>query len=176
MLSLALFLVGCSDNVEDTAKVDKDKITVVTKDTDSKNNDNSTKDVEKNFAFTINNITITIGDEAEDIIDELGKPKDCFESSSVTYQGVKTYCYNGFEVTTYIDKGIEYIASVLLVDNSVTTDEGIYIGSNLKDVINAYGNNYLESTGQYSYTKGDSELQFSHNDDKVVSILYIKKI
>lgn len=181
MLVLALFLVGCSEDEADNDKVEKDKTSVDTNNNskNSNNDDSNTKDenVESNFAFTSNNIIITIDDEAEGILDQLGEPMNYFEAPSCAYQGLdKTYYYNGFELTTYTDKGIDYIANILLVDDSVTTDEGIYIGSNKNDVINAYSNNYVESTGQYTYSKGDSELQFVFKDDIVISILYIKKI
>ena len=181
MLVLALLLVACSEDGTVSDNVNKQKTSENSNDNnaDSKNKDskNEDEDVEGNFAFKSSDVVITIDDEAEVILNKLGKPMKYFEAPSCAYQGLdKTYYYNGFEVTTYTDKGKDYIANILLVDDSVTTDEGIYIGSSKDDVVNAYGSEYVESTGQYSYSKGDSELQFIFENNLVVSILYIKKI
>ena len=181
MLVLALLLVACSEDGTVSDNVNKQKTSENSNDNnaDSKNKDskNEDEDVEGNFAFKSSDVVITIDDEAEVILNKLGEPMKYFEAPSCAYQGLdKTYYYNGFEVTTYTDKGKDYIANILLVDDSVTTDEGIYIGSSKDDVVNAYGSEYVESTGQYSYSKGDSELQFIFENNLVISILYIKKI
>lgn len=181
MFVLALLLVACSEDEAKNDNVNKQNSSDESKENnaDSKNGDGKEedKDVDDNFSFKKSDIVITIDDEAEAILNKLGEPMKYFEAPSCAYQGLdKTYYYSGFEVTTYTDKDTDYIANILLVDDSVATSKGIYIGSNRNDVVNAYGSEYVESTGQYSYSKGDSELQFIFKDDLVVSILYIKKI
>ncbi len=164
IIILALVLVGCSGGANEGKASDN-----VGKEEQGKASDN--------FAFKNNGLTIPIDGQAEEILDKLGEPMEYFEAPSCAYQGLdKTYYYNGFEITTYTEKEVDYVASVLLVDDTVTTDKGIYIGSSIDDMIKAHGEDYEEKTGQYTYTKGDSQLQFIFKDDLIVSILYTKII
>lgn len=185
-LSLALVACGSADGDKQD---DKDKNTTETKHPSEDSDEKETTDDEEgkdssedaystngNFAFKSNDILISIDDVYENVLNQLGEPMKYFEAPSCAYQGLdKTYYYNGFEVTTYTDeKEVDHIASVLLVDDTVTTQEGIYIGSSVEDIIDAYGSDYEEATGQYTYIKGDSELQFIIKDDAVASIMYTK--
>ncbi|NLJ90031.1 MAG: hypothetical protein GX323_03950 [Clostridiales bacterium] len=168
---LALVLGGCSSSDKGKAKDNNSQVDNV------KEPNSEGEDKIDNFAFKYNNIEMAIDDEAKEILDKLGEPMDYFEAPSCAYQGLdRTYYYNGFEITTYAEGEVEYIASILLVDDTVTTDKGVYIGSSVDDVIKAHGEDYEVNTGQFTYTKGDSQLQFIFKDDYVVSILYTKII
>ena len=185
ILIMALFMVGCSgddsgesNNNNQVVNSTEDDSNANDSDKESETQENSVNDEsDKNFAFKSKGIIIAIDDQAEGILKQLGDPMEYFEAPSCAYQGLdKTYYYNGFEVTTYTDQEVDYIASVLLVDDTVTTDKGVYIGSSVDDVVEAYGGDFEETTGQYTYSKGDSELQFIFKDDLVVSIMYMKII
>ena len=166
---LALTLVGCSSNGTGNSP----GISSTNKNSNSHANTDSTY----NYVFKYGGISIGIDDEAEEILEQLGEPMEYFEAPSCAYQGVdKTYYYNGFEITTYTDNNTDYIANVLLVDDSVTTQEGIYIGSSLDEVVNEYGLEYEASINQYVYTISETQLQFIFEDDVVISIMYGKDI
>lgn len=176
ILLLSLVLVGCSnDDSADPSDKNSDSGVEDTNDDDN-GSDNETSNSNNNFVFVNNNVSIAIDAVASNVLDELGEPMDYFEAPSCAYQGLdKTYYYTGFEVTTYTDEEeVDHIANVVLVDDTVETKEGIYIGASMEDVVSAYGDDYKESTNQYTYIQGDSELQFIFKEGLVASILYTK--
>jgi len=59
------------------------------------------------------------------------------------------------------------------MDDSVSTPEGIYLGSTVDDMISAYGDDYVESQGLYTYTLDDSNLQFITMEDEIIAINYL---
>ena len=177
VIILALVLVGCSSKDTGDGKTKDNNKADAAEGTDTKSGGDTSEDTSNNFAFKYDGIVMAIDAKAKEILDELGQPMDYFEAPSCAYQGLdRTYYYNGFEITTYAEGEVEYIASILLVDDTVTTDKGVYIGSSVEDVVEAHGQDYEENTGQYTYTQGDSQLQFIFKDDLVVSILYTKII
>jgi hypothetical protein len=152
VLMLSLVFAGCSNS-------------------ETGNNDPGT---EKNgYEFVSNGVNITMLAQAEDVLSELGEENTYFEAESCAYQGMdKIYTYNGFEVrTNEIDKK-DYVTSVILVDDSVATPEGVALFMTKEDMIEAYGDNYSEELGLYTYTMGESKLSFLIKDEEIISIEY----
>jgi hypothetical protein len=111
--------------------------------------------------------------DAAPIIEALGDPAQYFEAASCAFQGLdKIYTYNGFEINTYPNGDKDYISTVYFLDDSVTTDQGIYLGSTLDEVIDAYGEDYTQESGEYTYTLGQTKLAFIIEDETVTSITY----
>jgi hypothetical protein len=111
--------------------------------------------------------------EAAPVVEALGDPLDYFESESCAFKGLdKVYYYSGFELTTYPLDDVDYISTIDFKDDTVSTKEGIFIGSSLDDVKAAYGEDYKEENGFYTYTKGDSTLTFIMENDAVTAITY----
>lgn len=170
ILLVLLLLVGCSDaeptsTDNQTVEVDNDK--TQTKDK-TKQND------ESGFEFESNGVTIAINQEAKTVVEKLGDSLDYFEAPSCAFDGMdKIYTYNGFELHTYEVDGVDYVLSVIFLDDSVTTKEGVYLFSSLDDVLEVYGENYTENQGLYTYEKGDTTLSFLIENDEVVSIEYM---
>ena len=65
------------------------------------------------------------------------------------------------------------IRSCRLTDDTVTTGEGVYIGSSEDDVKAAYGEEGGDAEGMLSYTAGDVTLNFILEDGVVTSIEYL---
>lgn len=127
----------------------------------------------KGYVFEYNGTTIAMNEKAESILEDLGEPIDYFEAESCAFEGLdKIYTYSGFELNTYEIDGVDYVASVLLLDDSVSTKEGIYLYSNLNDVLSTYGNNYTKNLGMYTYELNKSKISFLIENDEVVSIEY----
>ena len=124
------------------------------------------------FAFTAGGATFTVGDEMGPVEAILGEPASYFEAESCAFKGLdKVYTYSGFTVSTNPkDDNTDLICSILLTDDSVTTIEGVYIGSPASAVIEKYG----EPSGDiYSYEKNGVSLVFVVENDTVVSIEYL---
>ncbi|MCR5431068.1 MAG: hypothetical protein K6E95_00775 [Lachnospiraceae bacterium] len=131
----------------------------------------------------------------EKIRNELGEPISYFEAKSCVFEGIdRMYTYPGFEVDVSPDgSGGEAVSSVYLLDDSITTPEGAYIGCSGNMIETLYGE---DETGKddeapdenanpefggtaddtndrsLSYVKGGIKLKFIIKDNAVVSICY----
>lgn len=92
------------------------------------------------FRFLYNDIPILPGDPASPVIEALGQPNSYTEEASCAFEGLdKTWVYSGFSLTTYPNGGEDYIHTIWFTDDSVTTEEGIFIGAAQQAVDAAYG-------------------------------------
>lgn len=129
--------------------------------------------VEATHSFTYDGTKVEMGVEANDVLEKLGEPKSVTEEASCAFDGLdKTYSYGSFYVTTYPNGQKENFYSAWFVDDSVATDEGIYIGSSKTDVENAYGKDAFDGINSFSVTKGKSKLTIIIEDDFVTDITY----
>ena len=127
------------------------------------------------YTFTFAGVKIATGVEAADVLASLGEANDTFTSESCAFGGEDTvYYYNGFQLSTNNETGVEKIFSVYLEDDSVATEEGISIGMTPEQVTAAYGEASSDSATGTSliYSKGDMTLTFTLENGVVSSILY----
>ena len=118
------------------------------------------------------NYAVQVNADMADVLAAMGEPQSYFEAESCAFKGLdKTYTYAGYVITTRPDGEKDFVNSILLTDDSVTTAEGIYIGSARADVTAAYGE--AEGEAMLSYTKGDCVLNFIFDGDTVLSIEYL---
>lgn len=116
---------------------------------------------------------VSVNADMSQVLAALGEPQSYFEAASCAFEGLdKTYTYSGFVITTRPEKDRDLINSILLTDDSVTTPEGIYIGSTAEDVVAAYGEGSRTETS-LSYTEGAYALSFILENDAVISIEYL---
>ena len=129
------------------------------------------------YAFETKGVTITMHGKAEPVLQGLGNALEYFEAESCAFQGMeRIYTYSGFEIHTYEADGIDYVAAVVFLDDSVSTKEGIYLFAGLKDVLDAYGDGYTKINDMYSYDLDGSRLSFLIENDEVTSIEYLAVI
>jgi hypothetical protein len=129
------------------------------------------------YAFVSGTTTIRIDDDAAAVLSALGAWSQYGESPSCLFDGLdKIYGYGGFRIQTYPKDGGEFVYSVELLDDSVTTPEGITIGSSRDDVLEQYGTDMRETSAAIIYTdKGDGvELMLSIRNGVVTNIQYKK--
>ena len=132
---------------------------------------------DKGYVFIVDDTEFVIGEDPTDSINKLDAKSDTFEAPSCAMQGEdKVYTYSGFTLTVHAEskKGPYKLMSILLTDDSVQTEEGIYIGKSRKDVEEVYGTK-KKKLSEYVYKKGVMELSFIFAKDKVVSIEYREK-
>lgn len=126
------------------------------------------------FVFQSNGVDIAMNAPADDVVEALGEPISTFEAPSCAFQGTDwTYTYDGFQVNTYPLDDVNYISSVVLTSDAVSTPEGLEIGGTLENMVAAYGEDYTEEYGQYTYTRGDSQLSVLIEDGAITSIEYL---
>ncbi len=125
------------------------------------------------FAYEHQGVTIPMNVDAAPIVEELGEPADYFEAASCAFQGLdKIFYYNGFELGTYPQGEKDYVSYVNLLDDTVTTEKGIYLGSTLEDMKEAYGEDYTSEGNAYIYRKGETKLTFIVENNVVTQITY----
>ncbi|MBD5133027.1 MAG: hypothetical protein HDT38_00925 [Clostridiales bacterium] len=126
------------------------------------------------YVFRSGDATVTIDQDMAEVLAALGEPKSYFEAESCAFEGLdKTYTYSGFVITTRPDGEKDYVNSIALTDDSVTTPEGLYIGSSADDVTAAYGQSDTEADTLLGYSKGGTVLNFILDGGKVISIEYL---
>ncbi|MDF2485095.1 MAG: hypothetical protein K0R46_1263 [Herbinix sp.] len=167
ILAITLFFAGCSG-----AKTSEegDKETAIGAENET------TEDVatpSEGYSFEYNDVTIPMNVDAAPIVEVLGEPVEYFEAASCAFQGLdKIYYYNGFELGTYPNAEKDFVSYVNLLDDSVTTEKGIYLGSTLDDIIAAYGDDYTAEGTSYVYRLGETKLTFIVEEDAVTAITY----
>lgn len=125
----------------------------------------------KGYAFVYQGVTIEMDADAAPIIERLGEPDFYFEAPSCAFEGIdKMYTYGGFELDTYPTEDKDYVSSVILKDDTLTTIEGIAIGDSVSSLEAAYGTHWSDDNGMMVYEKDEMKLCFIVEDDTVVSI------
>jgi len=126
------------------------------------------------FALSIDGKDIVIGQNAESFLQQAGDPIDRYTSPSCAFEGDdNVYDYGSYQITTFVDSGIEKFTGFYLLDESISTKEGIKIGSSFEAMVDAYGTDYVENFGAYTYNRDLTDLSFVVVDDKITSIAYL---
>ena len=124
------------------------------------------------YNFSYNGTVIAPNMDMAELQTKLGDPVSYFESESCAFQGMdKTYTYNSFVIKTYPDGDKDYVLSVTLKDDTVSTNEGVTIGAAKQTVLDYYGEGE-DTNGSLIYTNGDTKLTFLISGDKVTQIDY----
>lgn len=172
---VSILLVGCGTKEEPTDIKDSDDTHVQQEEENNDIDDNSHEP--SGYAFEHGDISIYMNTDVVPVIDALGESIHYFEAESCAFKGLdKTYTYAGFEITTYPSGDYDYISAIDLKDDTVSTPEGVFLGATVDDMIAAYGEEYIESAGSYTYTKDDSKLQFIVMDDEIIAITYLADV
>lgn len=125
------------------------------------------------FKFTYKGVEITMHAPAEPIIDALGEPLSYTEQASCAFEGLdKTYYYGSIYIDTYPVEDHDFIYGFWFADDSVTTEEGIYIGASEAQVKAAYGEDSFNGSNAYITRKGDGVLTVILENGVVTSIQY----
>lgn len=123
------------------------------------------------YSFSSGSTKIEMGADASKVVDALGEADEYFESESCAFKGLdKVYTYPGFKLNTYPKDDKDYVLSVVFMDDTVSTDEGISIGSTKDEVTEAYGDASEESASKFVYEDGDTQLVIGLNGDSVTSV------
>ena len=127
------------------------------------------------YVFTTGDgVTVSVNEDMAQALSDLGEAQSYFEAESCAFEGLdKTYTYPGFVITTRPDGEKDYVNSIRLTDDSVSTAEGVYIGSSEADVKAAYGEDGGADQGMLSYTAGGVSLNFILESGAVISIEYL---
>jgi hypothetical protein len=173
VLCILLLFAGCGKNSSTgTEKLDPTTNIAAadTKDSASTADEAVTKE---GFSFVYDKTVIPMNVDAAPIVEALGEPVDYFEAASCAFQGLdKQYYYSGFELGTYPKGKQDFVSYVNIQDDTVSTDQGIALGSTLEELLAAYGEDYTQEGTSYVYKKGETKLTFIVEEDTVTQITY----
>ncbi|MGI6333872.1 MAG: hypothetical protein ACOX1A_04545 [Saccharofermentanales bacterium] len=125
------------------------------------------------YSFVYRGVEIVINTPAAPILAELGEPIHFFEAPSCAFQGLdKIYTYAGLEIQTYTEGDTDYVYIINIMDDTVSTPEGISLGASPEEVKAAYGDRAAESPNQLLYMSDGCQLKFVFADGELVSIEY----
>ncbi|SCW68228.1 hypothetical protein SAMN02910456_02571 [Ruminococcaceae bacterium YRB3002] len=130
---------------------------------------------DEGYVLEVNGTKIRVNTDAKDVIAALGDDYIYFEAPSCAGIGMsKTYTYNNaaFVINTVPVGNIDLISNVGIFLDTVTTPEGIFIGSSKDDVIAAYGQPTSDVGDTLVYEKNDTMLVISMNEGVVAGIAY----
>ena len=133
---------------------------------------------EVNYSFKSGEVGFSVHHDADAVIGKLGDPIDLVETPSCGggAEPDREYTYAGFKFNTVNENGVNKIVKIVLTDDSVSTPEGISIGSTRDEVIAAYGENFTENaTGTLIYTDGATKLMIGFADGSVSAIHYVEE-
>lgn len=162
MITLLTFtLFGCNDENANSSETEPEKSI------------DSEAEAVESYAYNYNGTEIELNSKAKPIIDALGEEINYFESESCAFPGLdKIYTYPGLEIQTYEKDGVDHILSINILDDTIATNKGIRLFDTSSKVVETYGENYEENSGQYIYKKGQTQLSFLIKDNEVIAIEY----
>ena len=163
MLSLvmALSLAACGGSGDDS------------KSSGNTNQAAPTAKANSKYVPTYKGCNLPMNAEFAPLLDFLGEPDSYFEAASCAFDGLdKTYTYAGVEIITYPNGDKDFISSVRILDGTVSTPEGVTIGSTPEEVAAACGDGYQELGSQYVYSDGDAEFSVLFEGGKAISVEY----
>lgn len=160
IMVMVFALTGCGGSSDDSSSDDS-----------SSSESSVSTGAKEGYSFTSGSVKIQMGADASEIVEALGDSKDYFESESCAFEGLdKVYTYPGFKLNTYPVDEKDYVLSVVFMDDTVETEEGIMIGSTKEEVTEAYGDPAEESDTEMVYEKGETTLTIGIDGDKVSTI------
>ena len=126
------------------------------------------------YSFTYGQTKMTMHQDAAPILAALGEPKSYTEEESCAFNGLdKTYYYGSFYLQTYPQGDADKVYCIWLVDDSVTTEEGVFIGSTQAQVSKAYGDESYNGSNAYVMKTDNCILTIILENGTVNSIQYI---
>ena len=125
------------------------------------------------YTFVYKGTNIAMKAEAAPICEAMGDAKSYTEETSCAFDGLdKNYTYTSFIMTTYPDGDKDRVNSVTLLDDTVSTVDGICIGDSKDKVEEVYGADCFNGVNAYIMAEGDAQLTVILDGDKVSSIQY----
>lgn len=185
VLAMTLLMTGCGSKSDDKESGTSAKQTQAESGTAASTEAATEKKeaADDTYYFQKDDVKISMGAPADDVIAQLGAYKETYEAPSCAFDGMDViYTYPGYEVLSYKKDGSAIISGVVLRDDTYGTVEGVYIGSDRKTVEGAYGKTD-ESSNSLKVSKGNCDLLIifekdedsDASNDKVNSIQYTIK-
>ena len=125
------------------------------------------------FFLMIGGVEIQMGANIEEVKSALGEPIAEFRMPSCAFDGTDiVYRFPGVQVHTIPIGDANFVHTIALTDDTVSTPEGIMLGTSFEDLIGLYGNDYVREHGMYTFTREHTSISFFVEDGIVIHITY----
>jgi len=126
------------------------------------------------FAYEIDGVVIEMNQNILYVIENVGEPLGIFEAPSCAFEGIdRVFAYPGVQIYTYPVGDDDFIHTITFFDDTIRTPEGrIRLGSSVQDVIDAYGEDFEDVSGVYTYRRGMTRIEFLIDNGIVMGISY----
>ena len=125
------------------------------------------------FTLSLGDAVIQMGVNINEIKNALGEPIAEFQMPSCAFDGTDiVFRFPGVQVHTIPIGGSNFVHTILLQDDTVSTSEGIMLGSGFDDLIRAYGHGYVREYGMYTFSRGHTSISFFVDRGMVTHITY----
>ena len=182
-LGLILMLAACAttnNGNEDTSQPEETGLPTdyPVQDSSSENDAASSYDypprtIPTGFTFATQGVVIYMDQDMAQVLEQLGEPIGVFEAPSCAFDGIdRIFRFPGVQIHTYPSGELDLVHTISIRDDSVTTMEGIYLGSSWEDVLDAYGHDYKQDFSMFTFTLGLTTLSFFVEDGIVTGITY----
>jgi len=141
---------------------------------DNNGPDDNTPAAPPAFFYKIGDVVVNLDENISYVVDRVGEPQEILVMPSCAFDGDdRIYRYPGAQLFTYPVGDDDFIHTIVIYDDTVRTPEGgIRLGSNLQAVLDAYGDDYKFESDMYTFTRGDTLLEFLILNDVVDNIQY----
>jgi len=130
-------------------------------------------EAETEFAFAFGDSLIKMDQDIAEVLEIMGEPLGVFEAPSCAFDGIdRIFSFPGVQIHTYPREDRDFVHTISLRDDSVSTVGGIYLGESPEAVFSAYGTFYEHEFDMFTYTRNMTTLSFLIEDDMVVAITY----
>lgn len=125
------------------------------------------------YSFNYNGINIAISDNMKEVLTNFSNYISYQETMSCAFEGLdKIYTYEHFEISTYPKNNLDYVLSIYLLDDTVSTNEGIKINDTYDKLVATYGKEYKNEGNEYKYIKNNVSLSFIIENNHIIQIAY----
>ncbi len=171
VLVAALMLAGCGSSNEKTISNQSQTTGSAAEST------NESTSAYEGYVFEANGVSVEVDGDFSRFEEGLGEKADYYEAPSCAFGDLdKVHSYGAFEVDTYQTEGVDYVSAVILLNDSVSTPEGLCIGDSADKVTELYGEAASSDDTQMTYEKGGMKLVILLKDGTVSTIEYLSKI
>lgn len=130
---------------------------------------------DEGYCFEVNGAKVRVNADLNEVLAKLPQDYVYFEAPSCAGIGMtKTYTFNnGSYVISTVPLGTkDLVSNIVLFNDSVTTPEGIFVGSKVDDVKKAYGTPTSDIDGILTFEKNDTMLVINTDGDIVSGVVY----
>lgn len=131
---------------------------------------------QKDIEVKVNNETISLNEDIEEIMKKIGEYKEYSESKSCLYEGFdRKYTYDGIVINTYPKGDKNYVSTIEVLSKDVILSKNVKVGDSANKIVEVFGEDYAEKEETYcTYEYGNYGIAFYFEDGLIDVIeLYV---